>query len=280
VVLAALLAGCGGDSTPTPTTVFGREARGLAVGISVQRDGGTAAVRAMVLGEDGNALPGLDVEFAPDGGPWARAEPCGKGRYCTEIKVTGEAPRVRARITRPTGAVSNLAATLPADPQVERAGEIIRGAARAIRGLHSLIVQEYLSSGPRYPVLETTFTFVAPDQMIYRIEGAGEAIVIGARRWDRERAGKPWERLRQDPLRVPAPDWRQALFPSLLGEGERNGRPVWRVSFYDSTIPAWFEMDIDQETNLPLWMSMIGAAHFMTRDFRAFNAPLTVSPPR
>jgi hypothetical protein len=67
--------------------------------------------------------------------------------------------------------------------------------------------------------------------------------------------------------------------PSMLGSGLRNGRPVWRVSFFDPTTPAWFEVEIDKRTKLPLWLSMIASAHFMTHRFSAFNAPLSIMPP-
>jgi hypothetical protein len=78
---------------------------------------------------------------------------------------------------------------------------------------------------------------------------------------------------------VPALDWRRALDASVLGSGRRDGRAVWRVSFYDPTTPAWFEVEIDRRTKLPLWLSMTAAAHFMTHTYHAFNAPLSILPP-
>lgn len=278
---AVVLAGCGGGGgeAEAPTTVFGREARELAVGIAAQYSDATVDVQTTVLAQDGTGASGLTVELAGEGGPWIRARPCGEGRYCGAFDAARPDPALRVRVTRENGRSSTVAARLPADPRPERAAAIVRDTVRAIRALSSWIVQERLGSGPPYPVLDTTFTFVAPNRMSYAIEDAGQAVVVGRLRWDRENADAAWEQSEQDPLDVPAPDWRRALHASLLGEGTREGRPVWRVTFYDPTVPAWFEMDVDTETNLPLWLEMIGAAHFMTHTYRAFNAPLVVVPP-
>ena len=66
---------------------------------------------------------------------------------------------------------------------------------------------------------------------------------------------------------------------SLFGPGIRDGRAVDVVTFYDPTMPAWFEIDVDRETKLPLWLHMTAAAHFMTHTFGGFNAPITILPP-
>jgi xanthine dehydrogenase accessory factor len=109
--------------------------------------------------------------------------------------------------------------------------------------------------------------------------GAGSAVVIGGRRWDRESATSSWAASKQEPVQVPAPDWRRAVDASMLGSAIRDGRPAWRVSFYDPTTPAWFELEIDKQTHLPLRLHMTAAAHFMTHTFHAFNAPLVILPP-
>jgi len=83
----------------------------------------------------------------------------------------------------------------------------------------------------------------------------------------------------QEPLRVPSSDWRRVRDASVLGKGMRDGRAVWRVSFYDPTVPAWFEVELDRRTHLPLRLRMTAAAHFMTHTFRGFNAPLSILPP-
>jgi hypothetical protein len=281
VLAAALLAtGCGGgEKAETPSTVFGREARELAVGIAAQRRGETVDVETTVLARDGSPLSGLKVELAGERGPWAETDACGKGRYCGAFETTRPDPALRVRVTRPGGRASTVSARLPAEPEPARAARIVRDAARATRELRSVVVHERLGAGPPYPVLETRFTFVAPDRMTYEIDGAGQAVVVGRQRWDRTGEGAVWQRSQQDRLVVPSPAWRRAQHASLLGASELDGRDVWRVSFYDPTVPAWFEMDVDTETKLPLRLEMIGAAHFMEHDYRAFNAPFFVGPP-
>jgi hypothetical protein len=279
----ALAAGCsgGGETTGSPSTVFGRQARELAVGIQALRRENRVEIDATVLAQDGSERSGLEVELgAGTGGAWAPAEPCGSGRYCGEVRATGPKPTIRLRIKRLDGTVWTVSAVLPRDPRPEGAAQIVRDSLRAVRELNSLVIHEHLDSGPPYKALVTVFTYVAPNRMSYWIAGGGAAVVVGPRRWDRGGVSQDWLQSRQDPIRVPTPDWRQALHPSILGSGIRNGRKVWRVSFYDSTIPAWFEVDVDVRTKLPLWLSMTGASHFMIHDYRAFNAPLDVQPPQ
>src|SRR5262249_50373841 len=104
-------------------------------------------------------------------------------------------------------------------------------------------------------------------------------VVIGSRRWDRESPNASWKESPQAPLQVPAPDWARVRDASVLGTGRRDGRTYDVVSFYDPTIPAWFEAEVDRKTGLPVRLEMIGAAHFMTHTYGGFNAPLTIVPP-
>jgi len=283
VAAALAVAGCGGGSSKpaadVPTTVFGRQARELAVGVATRRHGETLNVATTVLGQDGSGSDGLDVALTVRDGAWVDATSCGKGRYCGELAVAGPRPELRVRVTRPAGRASTVDMTLPRNPHPARAAALVRASAAAIRNLHSLITNEFLSSGPAYKPLVTQFAYLAPDRLTYTTSGAGQAVVVGARRWDRNRAGRRWLASPQDPLSIPAPDWRRALDASILGSGVRNGRPVWRVSFYDPTVPAWFEVEFDKRTHLPLRLEMTAAAHFMTHTFHGFNAPLSILPP-
>ena len=78
---------------------------------------------------------------------------------------------------------------------------------------------------------------------------------------------------------MPATDWRVVRDASMLGTARRDGRAVDLVSFYDPTVPAWYEGEVDRQTRLPLRMRMTAAAHFMTHAYGAFNAPLEILPP-
>ena len=66
----------------------------------------------------------------------------------------------------------------------------------AARGLKTLVYVESLRSGPTGGLL-TTWSMQAPDKVEYRISGGADAIVLGTRRWDRDRAGAPWRRSRR-----------------------------------------------------------------------------------
>ena len=283
-VLLAAAAGCGGGgdgqkpAAEVPTTVFGRQARELAVGVAAQRRGSNVSMKTTVIDQDGTPRRGLRVAVAGDGG-WSPARVCGAGRYCGEVAVKGPRPLLRVRLTRPAGRVSTVSMQLPRRPEHERATTLVRASGAAFRALRSVIVDERLSSGPPYAPLLTQFTYVAPDRLSYRIAGAGEAVVIGMRRWDRSSSTGRWQVSSQEPTQVPATDWRRVVDASLLGTGSRNGRAVDTISFYDPTVPAWFEVDVDTDTRLPLYVSMTAAAHFMTHRIGGFNAPVTILPP-
>ena len=107
-------------------------------------------------------------------------------------------------------------------------------------------------------------------------------IVLGERRWDRDRPGAPWRRSRQLPaLRVPQPAWGgRATNAHLLGTGRVAGRRVRIVSFANPSTPAWFTVWIDRATYRPLRLRMVAPAHFMTHRYLDFNRPLTIRPPR
>jgi hypothetical protein len=191
--------GCGGGGAGTatvadevPTTVFGRQARELAVGIAAARRGRTVDVATTVLAQDGTRRPGLRVALATGDSPWVPAPVCGPGRYCGAVEVAGAQPLIRVRLARPEGRTSTVAVRLPRNPQPERAAAAVHASGAALRGLQSLIVNERLDSGPPYGPLVTQFTYIAPDRMSYRITGGGESVVIGSNRWDRSSASGGW----------------------------------------------------------------------------------------
>src|SRR4051794_24613519 len=120
VLLAGAGCGGGGDEAKradeTPTTVFGRQARDLAVGVAAQRTGRDVAVETTVLNQDGTPGAGLRVAVSGAGG-WAPSKPCGAGRYCGTVAVKGPRPQLRVRLTRPRGAASVVSMRLPGSPQ-------------------------------------------------------------------------------------------------------------------------------------------------------------------
>lgn len=139
---------------------------------------------------------------------------------------------------------------------------------------------ESLRSGPTGGIL-TTWQLAAPNRVTYRIRGGASAVVIGQKRWDRERPGGKWQRSQQIPaLRVPQPSWGDvAVNAHVLGRARIGGRPVWIVSFANPTVPAWFTAWIDRRTYRTLRLQMTAAAHFMRQRYVEFDRPLSIVPP-
>ena len=282
-VLAVLAAGCssgpavsqrslavGVENPPPPprgALVLGGESGSRAVALAV----GNGRLTATVLSPSGGPLSGLKVSFRA-GSRLIPAKPCGLGCYSAaatrprhiELRLSGSRP---------------VAFDIPA--RSRPAAAIVARAARVTRALKSLVYVESLRSGPTGGLL-TTWSMKAPNEVEYRIRGGADAVVLGTRRWDRDRPGKPWRRSQQLPaLRVPQPAWGStATNAYVLREGRVAGRPVWVVSFINPTTPAWFTAWIDRATYRPLRLRMTAAAHFMTHRYLAFNQPLTIAPPR
>jgi hypothetical protein len=260
----------GVDSAPPPprgALVLAAEAGTRAVALAV----GKQRLTATVLGPDGGPLSGLKVSFR-DGSRVVPASPCGFGCYS-------------AASPRPTNVRVQLSGSKPVDfaiPARPRpAAAIVARAARATRKLKSLVYVESLRSGPTGGLL-TTWSMKAPNEVEYRIRGGADAIVLGTRRWDRDRPGAPWRRSQQLPaLRVPLPAWGSlATNAYVVRETNIGGKPAWVVSFVNPSTPAWFTAVIDKATYRPLKLHMTAASHFMTHDYLEFDRPLTIKPPR
>src|SRR5262245_53783249 len=100
VVVAA--AGCGGGGSEpappkVPTTVFGRQARDLAVGVAAQRRGQKVSIQTTVFAQDGTSKRGLDIALQGSGG-WVTSRACGAGRYCGEVAVDSPQPQLRVHL--------------------------------------------------------------------------------------------------------------------------------------------------------------------------------------
>src|SRR5919198_5605134 len=114
---------------------------------------------------------------------------------------------------------------------------------------------------------------VASDRFAFSFTDGTAGIVIGRRRWDRVERG-PWRRgVQLPPLSVPALLWSTA---------RRDARLIApnRLAFFDPRIRAWFDLQLDPRTKLPLRVRMIAAAHFMTERYSQFDHPARVVPPR
>src|SRR3954471_2514818 len=252
---------------PRGALVLGGEAGRRGVALAAGRN----RLTATVLSPSGGPLSGLKVSFRV-GSRVVPASPCGLGCYSAPL---ARPTHVRLRLS----GSKPVTFAIPARPRP--AAAIVARAARATRRLKSLVYEEALRSGPSGGLLQR-WSMQAPNPVAHRIRGGAQAIVLGTRRWDRDRAGARWRRSQQLPaLTVPLPAWgSEATNAYVLRDGRVDGRPAWVVSFANPTTPAWFTVWIDRATYRPLRLEMTAAAHFMTHRYLAFNRPLEIEPPR
>lgn len=251
---------------PQGALVLAQEVGTRAVALAI----GHGRLTATVLGSSGDAASGLSLSFRV-GAVSRSARPCGPGCY------TAAAPR-RAR--RVTVVLPGRKAAFVIPSQTQPAARIVARAARVFSALRTLVYVESLRSGAKGGLL-TTWRLKAPSEVTYDIRGGASAVIIGKRRWDRDRPGAPWRRSQQIPaLRVPQPSWGDvAVNAHVLGRARVAGRPVWIVSFANPTTPAWFTAWIDRRTYRTLRLRMTAAAHFMRHRYVEFDRPLAIRPP-
>jgi hypothetical protein len=247
--------------------VLARESGRLAVVLSARREGrGRLGLTATVIGPSGSGATGLRVAFAA-GGRRVAARACGSGCYAGSLD--GSPRRVTVRV----GGAS-VPFAFPA--RAPTADQLVRRVARSLRSARSLVIDERLASSPKVGI-DARFEVAAPDRLRYQIAGGSDAIVIGARRWDRATPRERWVPSQQTPLSLPAVPW---------GGSPQDARVVsqtqrlWIVTLLDPQIPAWFELRVDKRTLRPAEVRMIAAAHFMRDRYSRYDEPLAIRPPR
>ena len=165
---------------PTNAVVSAQELGSLVLAVART----PAAVTVTLIGPDGTGVNGRIVTV--DGAP---ARSCGAGCY--------RAPAVPGGVSLGIGG-KTIVFDLPAHAPDARA--LLRRVDRAYRNARTAIFDEHLASTPSNG--ETTrFSTVAPDRLAYQTKGGPGAIVIGTRRWDRDRIGAPLGAIRPDTAR-------------------------------------------------------------------------------
>jgi copper transport protein len=233
---------------PRDAVVDARELGALAVAVARDR----SAVTVTLLGPDGTGVSGRSVLVSG-----VRTSACGSGCYRAPVPQGPLRVTVNGR---------SLRFTLPT--RAPDATALLRRITKRYRASKTIVFDESLASSPT-DKQQTRFAVVAPDRLSYAIRGGPSAIVIGARRWDRDRAGAPWLVSQQTPLDVTQPYWQTPTNVHLVAPNV--------LTFLDRRVPAWFRVTISGP--LPLRMHMTAAAHFMTDRYVAFGGPVTVSPP-
>jgi hypothetical protein len=162
---------------------------------------------------------------------------------------------------------------LPARPVP--ADALVRRVHRRFRTLRSVVYDETLASDETH-ALHVRWTLESPNRLTARTAGGAAAVVIGTRRWDRDRPSSPWQPSPQTPLPQPAAPWTYAANANVIAQTRRTTT----VSFADPTVPAYYMLTIDRRTLLPRVLRMTAAAHFMVERYRGFNLPRAIFPPR
>jgi copper transport protein len=251
---------------PEGAAVFATELGDRALGLAVLPDG---RLQATVLDPDRRGVDGLDVAFR-GGGRTIPATTCGPGCYRSSEGVAGRAVAVLVGGRRV--ALFDLpASTVPARALVLRA----RAAYLALR---SVVIHERLASSPRNHVT-TTWREAAPNRLAYVSSSGASAVVVGGKRWDRNGHG-PWVASAQTPLQVPGAWWGpQPIDARAIGWTTVGGTRARLVTFFDPSLPAWYETAIAPRTGRPLTLRMTTGAHFMQHRYTGFDRPLRIVPP-
>jgi hypothetical protein len=251
---------------PAGALVLAKEDRDLAVALALSPDD---SLQTSVVGQEGPAS-GLSVTVNS-----VRAKACGAGCYRVGPGVANAS--VEVAIRGPNRPPSTVSFDLPLSGPGPSPVAIVRRAERTWRALETLVVHDHLSSGPGTGI-DTVWRFKAPHEMTYRIRNGPAAVAIGQRRWDKL-PGHGWQASEQDPITEPIPLWQSVSNAHLLGSPTVYGRKAWKVSFFDSQLPAWFTIWVDQASGRTLELLMTAQAHFMHQVYGPFNSPLKIAPP-
>jgi hypothetical protein len=246
---AAPIAAAGPATLPPRDAVV--DARELgALALAVARTPGEATVT--VLGPDGTGVDGSRVTV---GGRLAAS--CGSGCY--------RAPAANGPLRIGVGGRST---TFAVPVRARDATGVLSRVTRAYRRSRTIVFDERLASTPSNSST-TRFQLVAPDRLTYQTRNGPAAVVIGAQRWDRDRARAPWVRSGQTPLHVTQPGWSNATNVHEIAPGV--------LTFLDRRVPAWFRLTIGGAR--PRRVQMTAAGHFMDDRYVGFDVPVEISPP-
>jgi hypothetical protein len=256
--------------------VFGGKAGTDAVGLAVVPHKRSVGLQLSVLDQNGAGIRGLSVSFDVRGSgslrATAAASACGAGCYRGATSVSRpESVTVVVGARRVSFAMPQTWPPLPAAALVARAS-------RVFKALRTLVIHDTFGDG--HASLNTIFRIVAPDRLTYAVHGGGDAVIIGAQRWDRPSGSTRWLTQAQAPIQQPTPFWVDAVDARLLGTVSVNGRAAWKVSFFDPQTPGWYTLLIDKASFHTLDMLMTAHAHFMHDTYSAFNTPISITPPR
>jgi hypothetical protein len=261
---------------PPSAVVFTHQDLGTVLALAVTPHVHALGLQVSALGPTGHGTSGLDVSFGVGAGR-TPAIACGAGCYRATVAASAHPSAVVVAV-QGAGLGTVWHQRLPGVWPAADATALVDRAAHVWRSLRSLAYVEHLASDPQHAVT-SVWRIGAPDRVAYRVQGGYAGIVIGGQRWDKAPGGRWVESVQSAPLTQPVPTWDSVANAHLLGSGTVGGRPVWIVSFFDRTIPAWFTVSIEKSTMRTLNAEMMATAHFMHDAYGAFNRTRPISPP-
>jgi hypothetical protein len=260
---------------PQGAVVLARESRELAVALAIEPRM-PLRLTATIINGQGTGVDGLDVELIAGtaaSGASNRGRTCGRGCYTTSLPV--RAPTRFAVNIAGAGSFRSVAFPLPGRWAPTSGAAFLARATQAFRALRTVRYAERLSSGPGHTIV-TTWKLEAPNSVEYAISGGAGGIVISRTRWDRLRAGAPWEKSTSTLLPQPVPSWGVRVTNAYVLH--RTSSRV-TISWLDRDGRAWFTGTFDRATARPIEVRMTAPAHFMRQRYLAFNSGVRIVPP-
>ncbi len=260
---------------PRGSVVLARSSRELAVALAV-RPGMPLRLTATIIGGSGGGKDGLDVELSAGratSGASNRGRVCGHGCYTTTLAVR-KPTRFVVNITG-AGAFRSVAFPLPAPWAPKPGAAFLSRATQTFRALRSVLFVERLSSGLGR-TLVTTWKLEAPSKLEYSIRDGAGGIVIGGKRWDREKPGAGWKESTSTLLPQPVSPWGSRVANAYV---LRSTPRRVTISWYDPAVPSWFTGTFDRATARPIELRMTATAHFMEHRYLGFNRGVRIVPP-
>jgi hypothetical protein len=260
------------SSNPTPSfpappagaVVLAREAGPNVLAVAVKGD----AVQVSVLGQNGKGVPGADVRVNGK-----RAAACGRG--CYRGRGVPGAFVVALRVGRST---TTWHVDLPRNAPA--AEQLVAQATTTYKALRSLAWHEKFGSNVNLFVT-SDWQVTAPDRLAYQVDKGAQAVIIGARRWDKYTPGSSWQESPQaDPVAQPQPFWASAVDAHVLGQTTFAGKRVTEVSFFDPKTPGWYQIYVEPTSLRTVHMDMFATAHFMHDTYFGFDATPQVAAPQ
>jgi hypothetical protein len=266
----------GFPAPPAGATVFSREDGADTLALGVVPLGSSLLAQASVLGDQGQGVRGLEVQFSVQGAT-KTGMPCGPGCYRAALTLTGAPAEVDVDV-HGGSAATRWRVAMPAPWPPADGSALMARAGKAWRALRSLSYEEHLASDATHEVT-SSWRIVAPDRIAYRVAGGDDSVIIGGRRWDKAPGGT-WVESPQLPVTQPVPFWVSVTDAHVLGTRALDGRRVSVVSFFDPGTPAWFEAEVDVTTARTLSLRMMTTAHFMHDVYGSFDAATSITAPK